>query len=258
MTMKESWYPAMEEINRYYHVNCEQDEFLDFVEEYQKRLNSLADELIHLQYATLIVEDEYATVAQRLGYDIASPIKNYKKSDLSLVSTVYYRLVDADDKIRKSKTTILEDFNYMAKLSFEKVGLSHYIKVSAVQPLYFELLESNPQVRRLQEDASILSRINFDYSFTRELYTNIRGIRPRALLEALNERYTYLKRIRTLSERILELELSQTTSYIQKSETERKAFLVSPDCRVRLQAIATSVEPFIQGTYTPEYLLQKK
>lgn len=255
-------------------ANCNTNDLFEMLAEYAKKVNELADELAHIEYTKMIVSDEMANVAGQFGFNLTNPLKNYKRPDFSVASSAYYRIVDAEDKLKKNHSAALERYNFKTSVVFVSYGDGFIIKLESYHEEFAILLKSNGLIQSFeyeQEKAGhnvpeeilahrkeVIDSIDFSDGYSRELYKGIQGLRPKHLLSLLNTQFSFPKRLRLCAEAMLIHELSQSPSFNQKSEVEIQAYMVTRDAEVRKQAYMAQVGPLLCEEFDSQYLLRKE
>ena len=262
-----------------FRVTCSFEDVHALFTEYGELVNELAFEDAHEKYAQLIVEDEIAIACTNMGTFVPSPLKNFKKDGLSVISAAYYRLSDAEDKIKKNPD-VLPEYNYSCKVTFIPDEDGFLIAVDTKHKPYLDLLYSNENIERYEywmdrpRPASVTeeewtergerwsklfaSADTETGGYTRQLYAGLANIKPKKLLDLLNTKYTRERRLELLSRNFIFAELKREEEHKDKdADTLYKEMMASKDQVARMQGVRMLGDAFLYDSYTPEYLLRK-
>lgn len=261
-----------------FRVRCDFNDLHSLLTEYGELINAIAQDIIHDRYAQLIVEDELSIACKEMGYDISSPLKNYKKPTLSVVSSAFFRLTDAEQKIRKN-FDLLPDYNFFCKVTFVPYEDGFLLAFDTKQTQYLDLLYGNTEIENFeywmdrpmplhlteemwQKRGEIWSNAfgtaeAETNGYTRQLYRGLQNIQSNVLLDKLNTKYPLEKRLDMIARNIMYSNIMQEDANKEKLFEEVQHMIELPSNQAELQELRFMSQPFLVESYTPSVLLRK-
>ncbi|MGG2085374.1 hypothetical protein [Lysinibacillus pakistanensis] len=263
------------EINNSFKITASMEELHELLSEFQELINDAAVEITHERYSDLLAAHEYSTIARYFSIEQSSPLQNYIKDGFSLLTSLYYKILDAEQK-NKKKSLSLPQFDFTCNVVIYPYKNQFLLKFLSSQRRYLDILRTNSRFQEYdywnetnkplhisQEEwdhrslvwNEVTQNITWAQSgYIRELYTGLKPLMPNKLKEIVNQRYSVNQRVEMFSKNILEHRISKDSNWQDKKPFELFQYIKSPDARTKLEQIKLEIKKYLVEKYTIEML----
>lgn len=262
-----------------FRIVCSPEELHDLLSEYQEFVNEAAVELTHECYTNLLAVHECNMVKEKIGMNSSSPLKNYQKKDFSLLTALYYKVMDAEEKIKKTGLN-MPQFDFGCEVVVYPFQGQFLLKFFTSQKAYLDILKTNSRFREYEywnntdkpnyvseaewlQRSEVWDEVTKDMTwaqsgYTRQIYTGLKPLMPNKLIELMNKRYPKEKRLEIFAQTILEERLVEDPDWKNKKMYEVIHFGKPEEAKPILELIKQEIEEFLVEEYTAEMLSQIK
>ena len=262
-----------------FRIACSMEELHDLLSEYQVFVNEAAAELTHERYADLLAVHECNLIKEKIGMEPSSPLKNYLKDGFSLLTALYYKAMDAEQKIKKTGIN-MPQFDFMCEVVIYPFEGQFLLKFFTSKKEYLDILKTNSrfqeyeywnntdrpsyvsdiewQARSADWDEVIQDMTWAQSGYTRQLYTGLKPLQPSKLVELMNKRYSKPKRLELFAQTILEEQTYMDPVWKDKKPYEITQFIKSDTAKPIIDDIKARIEDLLVEEYTADMLAQTK
>lgn len=255
------------------------EELHDLLSEYQEYVNEAAVELTHECYTNLLAVHECNIIKEKIGMEFASPLKNYQIGNFSILSALYYKVMDAEEKIKKSNQS-MPQFDFGCEVVIYPYQGQFLLKFFTSRKEYLDILKTNSRFREYDywdntdkpnyvsemewaQRAEVWDEVIQDMTwaqsgYTRQIYTGLKPILPGKLIELMNKRYPKEKRLDIFAKTILEDRLAADPEWQDKNTHEILDFSSSFEAQPMINEIKGQINEFLVEEYTAEMLSKTK
>lgn len=258
-----------------FRINCSIQELHDLLSEFQELVNEAAVEIAHERYSDLLASHEYSSIANQLGIEQQSPLKNFMKDGFSLLSGLYFKVWDAEQKIKKTGMS-MPQFDFSCEVVVYPYQNQFLLKFFSSQKRYLDILRTNSKFREYEywnntdkplhvsqeewdQRAAVWDEVTQDMTYaqsgyTRQIYTGLQPLMPNKLIEIANKRYSKSQRLHMFAKNILEYRLSEDPNWKNSKPHEIIQYVNSQEAEVVLIQIESEIKDCILEEYTAEML----
>lgn len=260
-------------------IACSMEELHSLLSEYQELVNNTAVELTHSVYTDILAVHELSLIKKKINMDASSPLNNYMKDRFSLLTALYYKVMDAEQKIIKSDIN-MPQFNFMNEVAIFPYEGIFLLKFFTSKKEYIDILKTNSRFQEYEywdntDRPSYVSDVEWEHrsavwnevtqdmtwaqsGYTRQLYTGLKPLQPSKLVELMNNRYSKTKRLNIFATTILEEQVAMDPVWKDKKPYEIIQFVKSDTAKPIIKDIETRIEEFLVEEYTADMLAQTK
>lgn len=262
-----------------FRIVCSMEELHGLLSEYQEYVNEAAVELTHECYTNLLAVHECNLIKQKIGMEYSSPLKNYLKDSFSLLTALYYKVMDAEEKIKKSNQSIPQ-FDFTCEVVIYPFQGQFLLKFFTSQKAYLDILKTNSRFREYDywdnsdkpnyvsemewlQRAEVWNEVTQDMTwaqsgYTRQLYTGLKPLMPNKLIELMNKRYPKQKRLEIFAKTIFEERLAADPKWQDKKPYEILNFSASQEAQPLIEEVKAQIAELLVEEYTADMLSQTK
>lgn len=261
-----------------YIIEASPDDLHELLNEFQVAVNEAALENMHQTASSLIAGHELSIVSKAIDIPIDSPLKNFIRDGLSLITGVYYKMSDAENKIRLTQQRN-PAFDFSCEVVIYPYGKEFLLKFFTEKKEYLRLLETNNKFRKFDywdntdkpDDVPVanwnLRRALWNQfsengtwaqtGYTRQLYKGLEKLKPQYLTELINERYTFEHRLKMYVDTLTEMKVAANIKdYGLALYSDAVTFAQSDKAATIREEFTEKIQPLLQESITVDFITQ--